>query len=107
MRNAAEQKIEQKLDNLTVLTVPEEQRLLKKLLIFPDVVLQSAELYEPHRIAMFLQELAEAFHRFYTVCRIIGSEKSIAESRLALAAATKIVLRNGLSILGVSAPEKM
>ncbi len=107
MRNAAEQKIEQKLDNLAVLNVSEEQRLLKKLLIFPDVVLQSAELYEPHRIAMYLQELAEAFHRFYTVCRIIGSEKSIAESRLALAAATKIVLRNGLSILGVSAPEKM
>lgn len=107
MRNAAEQQIEQKFENLSVLTVPEEQRLLKKILIFPDVVLQSAELYEPHRIAVYLQELAEAFHRFYTVCRIIGSEKHVAESRLALAAATKIVLCNGLSILGVSAPEKM
>jgi arginyl-tRNA synthetase len=107
MRNATEQQIHASFDSLAVLTVPEEQRLLKKLLVFPDVVLQSAELYEPHRIAVYLQELAEAFHRFYTVCRIIGSEKHVAEARLALASATKIVLQNGLSILGVSAPEKM
>lgn len=107
MRNAAEQKIESAMDNLGVLTVPEEQRLIKKLLIFPDVILQSAELYEPHRVAVYLQELAEAFHRFYTVCRIIGSEKQIAAARLSLASATKIVIKNGLSILGVSAPEKM
>ena len=52
-------------------------------------------------------DLAAAFHKFYTFRRILGSEKNIAEARLALAVATKTVIRNGLTILGVSTPEKM
>jgi len=55
----------------------------------------------------FLEELAAAFHKFYTFCRILGSEKNLAEARLSLAEATKTVLQNGLRILGVSAPERM
>ena len=107
MRNAIEHELNINLNHLDILNVPEEQRLLKKLNIFPDVILMAAELYEPHRITVYLQELAEAFHRFYTVCRIIGSEKDVAEARLALACATRLVVKNGLSILGVSAPDKM
>jgi len=47
------------------------------------------------------------FHKFYTFCRILGSEKKLAEARLALAVATRAVIKNGLTILGVSVPEKM
>ena len=66
-----------------------------------------AENFEPNKVCAYLEELAAAFHRFYTFCRILGSEQKLAEARLALAEATKIVLANGLSILGVSAPERM
>ena len=94
-------------DNLNLLTTKEEQALLKKLHKFENEVVLSAEFYETHRICVYLEELAAAFHKFYTFCRIIGSEKKLAEARLALAVATRAVIKNGLTILGVSAPEKM
>jgi arginyl-tRNA synthetase len=94
-------------DNLHLLTTEEEQRLLKKLHLFEEEVLYSAEHFESHRICIYLEELAAAFHKFYHFHRILGSEKKLGEARLALAIATKIVIKNGLSILGVSAPEKM
>ncbi len=95
------------LENLNLLITDVEQDLLKKLFEFPEVVLISAENYEPHKIANYLEELAATFHKFYTECRIIGSEKNLAEARISLAIATQIVLKNGLSILGLSAPDKM
>lgn len=95
------------LENLSLLTVNEEQLLLKKLHRFKDEIEYSTELLEAHRICAYLEELAALFHRFYTVCRIIGSEKNLAEARIALVMAVKAVIKNGLSILGVSAPEKM
>ncbi|MCE1189737.1 MAG: arginine--tRNA ligase [Ignavibacteria bacterium] len=107
LRVAGEQGLNSSLDHLENLTAPEELKLLKKLHGFPEIVLYAAENFEAHKLAMYLMELAEAFHRFYTVCRIIGSDPAIASSRLALAIATRTVLRNGLSILGVSAPERM
>ena len=55
----------------------------------------------------YLEELAAHFHRFYTECRIIGSEKDLAEARIALITAVQIVIRNGLTILKVGAPDKM
>ena len=94
-------------ENLGLLATNEEQQLLKKLHQFESEVLLSAEIYETHRICTYLEELAAAFHKFYTFCRIIGSEKNLAEARLALAVATRAVIKNGLTILGVSAPEKM
>jgi arginyl-tRNA synthetase len=80
---------------------------LKKPHQFENKVLLSAEFYETHRICVYLEELAAAFHKFYTFCRILGSEKKLAEARLALAVATRAVIKNGLTILGVSAPAKM
>lgn len=94
-------------ENLNLLITNEEQALLKKLHQFENEVLLSAEFYETHRICTYLEELAAAFHKFYTFCRILGSEKKLAEARLALAVATRVVIKNGLTILGVSAPEKM
>ena len=93
--------------HLHLLTSEEEQTLLKKLHKFEDEILYSAENYEPQKICTYLEDLAAAFHKFYTFRRILGSENNIAEARLALAVAAKIVIKNGLAILGVSAPEKM
>ena len=94
-------------DNLNLLTTTEELYLIKKLYEFPEEVLISAETFEPNRICTYLEELAALFHRFYTVCRIIGSEKKLAEARIALIVAVKTTIKNGLTILGVSAPDKM
>jgi arginyl-tRNA synthetase len=93
--------------NLSLLSTNEEQLLLKKLRQFKDEVEYSTELFEAHRICVYLEELATLFHKFYTVCRVIGSEKDLAEARIALVTATRTVLKNGLTILGVSAPERM
>ncbi|MBM4171814.1 MAG: arginine--tRNA ligase [Ignavibacteria bacterium] len=107
LRMAVEQNLNPSLENLNLLITEEEQNLLKKLFEFPDEVLYCAENYEPHKIANYLEDLASLFHKFYTVCRIIGSEKKLAEARMALIIAVKAVIKNGLTILGVSAPEKM
>jgi len=107
MKAVEEQNIKSSVENLDLLTTNEEQALLKKLHQFEDEILYSAETFEPNRVCAYLEELAAAFHRFYTFCRILGSEQKLAEARLALAEATKIVIANGLGILGVSAPERM
>jgi arginyl-tRNA synthetase len=107
LRMVKEQGLNSSLEHLELLNQPSEQDLLKKLFEFPNEVLLSAENYEVHRVAIYLEELAAQFHRFYTECRIIGSEKNLAEARIALCLAVQTTLRNGLSILGVSAPEKM
>ncbi len=107
LRMTEGENLKSSLENLYLLSTAEEQNLLKKLYEFPEEVLLSAENFEPHKITIYLEELASLFHRFYTVCRIIGSEKNLAEARISLINATQIVLKNGLTILGVSAPDKM
>jgi arginyl-tRNA synthetase len=107
LRMTKEEGLNLSFENLQLLVTDEEQNLLKKLYEFPDEVLFSAEYFEPHKICTYLEELAALFHKFYTVCRIIGSEKNLAEARIALIIAVKTVIKNGLTILGVSAPEKM
>jgi arginyl-tRNA synthetase len=99
--------LEASVENLDLLITEEEQQLLKKLHLFKEEVLLSAKLFETNRICTYLEELATAFHKFYTFCRILGTEKKLAEARLSLAIAVRIVLNNGLQILGVSAPERM
>ncbi len=101
------EELKSSMENLSLLVTNEEQLLLKKLHKFKDEIEYSTELFEAHRICAYLEELAGLFHRFYTVCRIIGSEKNLAEARIALVTATRAVLKNGLTILGVSAPERM
>jgi arginyl-tRNA synthetase len=107
IRMVENENLQPSLDNLNLLSTNEEQLLLKKLHQFENELLLSAEFYETHRICVYLEELAAAFHKFYTFRRIIGSEKKLAEARLALAVATSAVIKNGLTILGVAAPEKM
>ncbi|MCF6269919.1 MAG: arginine--tRNA ligase [Melioribacteraceae bacterium] len=107
LRMTKEQNLLASMENLELLNTTAEVNLMKILHQFCDEVLYSAESYEPHRIANYLEELAASFHRFYTDCRILGTEQKLAEARIALAMATQFVIRNGLSILGVTAPDRM
>ncbi|MBX7265429.1 arginine--tRNA ligase [Micromonospora sp. Llam7] len=88
-----------------------ENELLKALAEFPAVVAAAAELREPHRVARYLEDLAGAYHRFYDNCRILprGDENvtDLHRARLWLNDATRVVIANGLRLLGVSAPERM
>ncbi|MBC2324119.1 arginine--tRNA ligase [Listeria booriae] len=94
--------------NLALLNSEADYDLLKVLGEFPDVVAEAAEKRIPHRIVRFLNDLAAAFHRFYNANKVLDAEnKEVSEARLALIKATQITLRNGLTLLGVSAPEKM
>ena len=89
------------------LTSPEEQALIKRLLHYPEVVRGAARALEPHRIAFWLQELAGAFHPYYKTHRVIQDDQGLMLARFALCAAVGQVVANGLDLLGVGAPETM
>jgi arginyl-tRNA synthetase len=89
------------------LDLPEEIDLIKQLSLYPEVVENSARFLEPHRIPYYLTQLAAAFHSYYKHHRIIQDDLGLAQARFYLAQAIGIVIRNGLELLGVSAPEKM
>ena len=91
--------------DLSVLTQPEELELVKELADFPAVLQRAAAAYEPHRITGYLEGLARLAHAWYHKYRVLGEPEEAA--RLVLARAVKQVLANGLSLLGISAPERM
>ncbi|MBI3630571.1 MAG: arginine--tRNA ligase [Candidatus Rokubacteria bacterium] len=93
--------------DLAPLALPEELSLVKRLLQFPNLVAGAARALEPHRVAYWLQELAGQFHPYYKVNRVLGADRALTVARLALCAAVGQVVRNGLALLGVSAPESM
>jgi arginyl-tRNA synthetase len=93
--------------DLSVLGEPAEQSLIKALLDFPDLVAGAAEALEPHRIANYLLETARLAHLWYHKHHVLNEPPRIMNARLVLARATRIVLANGLAILGISAPERM
>lgn len=108
IRNAKDKGIEyQDGHAFTRLIEKSEMELIKKLLEFPPTVLRCATEYEPHLITLYLSDVSTAFHKFYTECRVIGEDAELSRARLGLCLATKTVLANGFSILGVSAPEQM
>ncbi len=84
-----------------------ETALIKQLSLFCEELRLAARDYDPSHINRYLVELAGCFHRFYTVCRIKGEEDAVLKARLKLADETRSVLKNGLALLGVEAPEKM
>ena len=86
---------------------PEERLLVLELLDFPRVIQNAASRREVHPIPTYLETLATRFHQFYTVHRVLVEDADVRARRLALCAATKTVLRSGLDLLGVNAPEKM
>lgn len=93
--------------DLTLLSHPTEITLIKKMLAFPEAVLQAAHHREPHRVITYLNELASDFTSFYHDCRILGEDENLTQARARLAEAVAQVLKNGLFILGITAPDRM
>ena len=85
----------------------EEQALLRRIAAFPEIVRGAAAAHEPHRVPTYLIELAGVFHRFYHACRVVGDDPAVTRARLHLCEAARVVVRNGLDLMGVSAPERM
>ena len=110
-RNAASFEVDHSEFMPELLIHESESELIAKLAQFPMTVSAASEFREPHRIARYLEEVAGAYHRFYDNCRVTPLAtlpvESIHRTRLWLNSATGVVLRNGLSLLGVSAPERM
>ena len=85
-----------------------EKALIKRLLEFPDEVLESAARRAPHRICAYLTAVAADFHAFYRDCQVVGAEGEGTEAaRLALCLCTKRTIAKALGLLGISAPERM
>ena len=93
--------------DLSVLTADEEKALIKQLAQYPAVVYLAARDYDPSFINRYLVELAAAFHKFYNACRIKGEAENVLLARLKLADTARAVLKNGMTLIGCSAPEKM
>ena len=93
--------------DMSLCRTPQERALIKQIAALPDEIRLAARDYDPSRINRFAIELAGCFHRFYGACRIKGEEDSILYARLKLAETTRRVLKNALTIIGVTAPEKM
>lgn len=110
-RNAAELGLAPDTAHLELLTHDKEGTLLRSLGEFPRVLKTAAALREPHRVCRYLEDLAGDYHRFYDSCRVLpqGDEQptDLHTARLALCRATRQVIANGLTILGVNAPERM
>ena len=107
LRKAAETGFRGEGGDVSLLEHPAEIALMKAMLRFPEALEQAADAREPHQVAAYLREVAAAFTQFYGHCRIIGEENDLAAARMRLARAARIVLSNGLQVLGVSRPERM
>ncbi|MDO5031964.1 arginine--tRNA ligase [Corynebacterium sp.] len=111
LRRAAEAGVSAEGADLGLLTHEKEGDLIRTLGEFPEVVATAASLREPHRVARYAEELAAVFHRFYDQCQILPKADEEAQpvhaARLALADATRQVLANALTMVGVSTPERM
>jgi arginyl-tRNA synthetase len=96
-----------KAADLASLDSPHEQTLLTRLARYPEVIEAAARAYEPHQIAYYLRELAQDFHTYYNAYKFLIDDANLRNARLSLSKAVQQVLRNGLSIIGVSAPDVM
>jgi len=93
--------------DLSLLAAPTEAALMLKIADFPAMLSGAAEGLAPHDVAFYLRDLASAFHSYYAAERVLGQAAEMTQARVALLAATRQVLRNALTVLGVSAPEQM
>ena len=91
----------------SLLTHPDELVLLKRLAEFPEIISSAAREHAPHLIAYYLKDLAAALHGVYTTCQFLVEDEALRLARLQMIAATRRVLRTGLGLLGVSAPDRM
>jgi arginyl-tRNA synthetase len=93
--------------DVSKLSTEPEQELIKQLSILPEEIKLAARDYDPSKINRYIVDLAAKFHRFYNACRIKGEEPELLNARLKLADSVRIVLRECLALLGLTAPEKM
>jgi arginyl-tRNA synthetase len=100
-------KVKTTSQNLKLLNHPAELNLIKQLIRFPEIVEDTVRDYQVQRLPNYALELARKFHDFYENCRVISEDKDLTKSRLALILACKIVLKNTLDLMGISAPESM
>jgi arginyl-tRNA synthetase len=112
MRNAADAGISRGTQyDASLLADDRENDLLKALADFPSVIASAAELRQPHRVARYLEDLSGTYHRFYDACRVLPRDGApmdeLGRARLWLADAARIVLANGLCLLGVAAPDRL
>ncbi|MGB1799258.1 MAG: arginine--tRNA ligase [Gammaproteobacteria bacterium] len=98
---------QQALSDLSVLTESHEIKLLTILARYPEVIENAAQAYEPHQLVYYLKELANDFHSYYNTSQFLIDDDATRNARLTLISATKQVIKNGLSLLGVSSPEEM
>jgi arginyl-tRNA synthetase len=95
---------EARLDQLTHST---EEELIRRIGTYPETVTYAAEERAPHKVAHYIEDLAEAFHKFYTECTVIGDDPELTRARYWLCVATRQTVVNALGLLGVSAPDRM
>ena len=105
--NEKEMEVDHGQANLSLLTEGIEKNIIKELSRYKSVLESSAIQYEPHQLAYYLRDLSTHFHSYYNACKFIVEDKHLTQARLSLIHATRQILINGLSILGVSAPESM
>ncbi|MBI3337651.1 MAG: arginine--tRNA ligase [Candidatus Staskawiczbacteria bacterium] len=105
-KSAGKAKIKSKI-NYEALSEPSELNLIRQFVIFLEVIEDTARDYQVQRMPQYSTELADAFHSFYESCQVITEDKELSQARLNLVLATKIVLKNTLNLMGISAPEKM
>lgn len=92
---------------LSVLTVPEEQEMIKHLATLPNVINEAAKAYDPAKVTKYVIDLATMYHKFYNNCRIMGEDESVMQARLSLSLAVKQVIKNILDMLKITCPESM
>jgi arginyl-tRNA synthetase len=107
LRNSRKLLSIRKIKNVELLKDKREVELMKQILKFPEVVEDTANDYEVHRIPQYAMDLANSFHKFYADCHVLTKDKKLREARLGLSAAAKIALKNTLELMGISAPKKM
>ncbi len=107
LRQAKESGDGREAADFTLLKEPEELRLAKKLWQFPYLLNACARTVDPYMLTVYLQELAETFHKFYDAHRVLGQEPALTSARLGLLSAVRTVISCGLGLAGVSSPEKM
>jgi len=100
-------KIQIKSQKLKLLIHPSELSLMTQLIHLPEIIEDTASDYQVQRLPEYAVELARAFHSFYRDCRVITEDEKLSRARLALILAVKIVLKNTLDLMGISAPDKM
>lgn len=108
LANAAERGVTHEGADVSLLTHPAESALIRKMLQLPELVHLMATEREPHHLPHYAQDLATAFHAFYTECRVLDDEApALSKARLRLCQAARVTLARALGLMGVSAPERM